>query len=188
MILCPAHGKALAPNASGQNYLCPNGCSFPSPAPGVVDLLPEQRAQDQTSEHYSLQWGSDVDFASFYRSNPDALSVMTSKQMGWPALIARIREQSNLGRVRLLDAACGYGGLFQDLFAKPAPAGLNYLGADIHGALMTIRRPDAVEPDRSSSCVGISPIRFRPMRCSTSLFVVPPSTTQSIPARRFAAL
>ena len=149
MILCPAHGKALAPNASGQNYLCPNGCSFPSPAPGVVDLLPEQRAQDQTSEHYSLQWGSDVDFASFYRSNPDALSVMTSKQMGWPALIARIREQSNLGRVRLLDAACGYGGLFQDLFAQPAPAGLNYLGADIHGALMTIRRPDAVEPDRS---------------------------------------
>jgi SAM-dependent methyltransferase len=149
MILCPTHGVALFPDPSGHSFLCPNGCGFPALAPGIVDLLPKQQAQDQTSDHYSLQWGSDVDFASFYRSNPDALSVMTSKQMGWPNLIERIRDQSNLRRVRLLDAACGYGGLFQDLFASPAPSGLKYLGVDIHGALPAIRRPDKVDLDRA---------------------------------------
>jgi arsenite methyltransferase len=145
MILCPTHGVALASEASGRTYRCSSGCLFPSPAPGVIDLLPERQGDDKTSEHYSLQWGAEVDFASFYRSNPDALSVMTSKQMGWPGLIERIRALPSSKPVKLLDAACGYGGLFQDLFAPAMPEGLSYLGADIHGALATIKRPDGVD-------------------------------------------
>jgi arsenite methyltransferase len=149
MILCPTHGSSLVSEASGRNYHCSSGCRFPSPAPGVIDLLPERRSDDQTSEHYSLQWGAEVDFASFYRSNPDALSVMTSKQMGWPGLIERIRALANSKQVRLLDAACGYGGLFQDLFASAAPSRLTYLGADIHGSLATINRPDMIDAKRA---------------------------------------
>ena len=150
MILCPTHRTGLTVDSTGRHYLCLAGCSFLAPAPGVIDLLPQDRSSDQTSKHYSLQWGSDVDFASFCKTNPDALSVMTSKQMGWPSLVERIREQSFKGSVRLLDAACGYGGLFQDLFAPPGAVGLNYLGADIHQALSTIQRPNDVGPDRAS--------------------------------------
>ena len=149
MILCPTHGSELVSETSSRNYRCSSGCSFLSPAPGVIDLLPERRSDDQTSEHYSLQWGAEVDFASFYRSNPDALSVMTSKQMGWPRLIERIRALANSKKVSLLDAACGYGGLFQDLFASVAPGGLTYLGADIHGSLAAISRPDTIDSKRA---------------------------------------
>lgn len=149
MLLCPTHGTGLAADAAGNRCHCRAGCTFDAPAPGVIDLLSKQRTSDQTSAHYSVQWGGDVDFASFYRDNPDALSVMTSKQMGWPTLIQAIRERSSRTSVKFLDAACGYGGLFQDLFALPAPAKLSYLGADIHGALSSIKRPDDVGPDRA---------------------------------------
>src|SRR5688572_9805777 len=102
-----------------------------------------------TSDHYSLQWGPDVDFASFYREKRDELTAMTSRQMGWPALIDRIRDRARSEPVSLLDAECGYGGQFGDLFHAPAPAQLTYLGVDIHGALGAIARPVGAGPDRA---------------------------------------
>ena len=103
-----------------------------------------------TADHYSLQWGPEIDFASFYKEKRADLSAMTSRQMGWPALIDRIRDRARREPVRLFDAACGYGGLFMDLFEAPAPAGLTYVGADIHGALGSIKRPEGAGPDRAT--------------------------------------
>lgn len=149
MIRCPEHHALLELNRSGTHAACPVGCEFPVPGPGVVDLLANRRPADQTCEHYSLQWGPEVDFAGFYRKQPGALSVMTSKQMGWPDLIERIRKRARSQPVHLLDAACGYGGLFMDVFASPIPEYLRYVGADIHGALNAIQRPSGVGPDRA---------------------------------------
>ena len=148
LINCPAHGDPLVFEPGGSRYVCPRGCAFASPAAGVVELIGQ--AANLTSDHYSLQWGPEVDFASFYRQQRDGLSAMTSRQMGWPALIDSIRRRSAGGLVRLLDAACGYGGLFADLFEAPAPGGLTYVGVDIHGALSSIVRPEGAGPDRAT--------------------------------------
>jgi SAM-dependent methyltransferase len=149
LIRCPDHAAPLTFSPLGDEFVCPSGCHFASPAPGVIDLLSDTRGADQTSEHYSLQWGPDVDFASFYRTHPEALSAMTSKQMGWPNLIDRVRARAGLEELWLFDAACGYGGLLMDLFAPPAPVGLHYVGADIHGALSAIMRPGGTGPERA---------------------------------------
>ena len=146
MIHCLVHAAPLSP-VDGSLYTCPQGCRFPALAAGVIDLLGE--TSTLTADHYSLQWGPKVDFASFYRDKRDELSAMTSRQMGWPALIDRIRDRARRERVHLLDAACGYGGLFMDLFQAPLPGGLTYLGVDIHGALASIARPDGADPDRA---------------------------------------
>jgi SAM-dependent methyltransferase len=148
-ILCPKHIALLAADPSGVRFVCPAGCSFLSPVPGVINLLPAHEPPNETSDHYSLQWGAEVDFASFYRSHPQALSVMTSKQMGWPGLVERVRSKAREGRVQVFDAACGYGGLLMDLFARPVPDGLQYIGADIHEALPFIERPEDIGPERA---------------------------------------
>jgi SAM-dependent methyltransferase len=149
MIQCPEHQLLLERAQNSAQASCPNGCHFASPMAGYTDLLSGRATSDQTSEHYSLQWGPDVDFASFYRERPEALSVMTSKQMGWPDLIRRVRERGANRPTFLLDAACGYGGLFMDLFAELAPEHLRYVGADIHGALPSIKRPAGIDATRA---------------------------------------
>lgn len=149
MIQCPNHGVSLVRAHASQSAVCSQGCVYSSPASGYIDLLSDRASGDQTSDHYSLQWGPEVDFASFYRGRPEALSVMTSKQMGWPGLIRRVRERGSLEHVELLDAACGYGGLFMDLFAEPVPKQLRYLGADIHGALGSVKKPVGLGTDQA---------------------------------------
>lgn len=146
VIVCPIHRLPLV-MADGWS-VCPRDCRYPIIAPGVVDLLGDRAIQ--TADHYSLQWGPGVDFASFYKNNRPQLNAMTSRQMGWPALIDRIRARARTERVRLFDAACGYGGVFMDLFEAPAPEGLTYVGADIHGALPSIRRLEGAEPHRAA--------------------------------------
>ena len=148
-ILCPIHHSILIADSTTSQYVCASGCIFPATAVGVADLMAGATTADQTAEHYSLQWGSEIDFASFYAKQPEALSAMTSKQMGWPVLVERIRTRARSEPVQLLDAACGYGGLFADLFASPAPGGLKYLGADIHSALQTIQRPKGAGPEQA---------------------------------------
>lgn len=148
MILCPEHNTPLEPAADGSGFVCPAGCRYPSPGPNVVDLLRPEALTEATANHYSLQWGGEVDFAAFYRQNQAATKVMTSKQMGWPRLIDEIRTRAAGEPLSLFDAACGYGGLFMDLFSDPAPAHLTYTGADIHGALGHIRQPEKLAPSR----------------------------------------
>jgi SAM-dependent methyltransferase len=112
---------------------------------GVVDLLGrDDTAAELTARHYDLQWNREIDFLSFLKGNPEALRYMPSGQLGWPELIGRIRAQAKDRPILVYDAACGYGGLFTELFAAPIPEGLAYLGADIHANLADIKRPDGV--------------------------------------------
>jgi len=142
---CPRDGSALRLDAGAKAYVCALGCRYAAPRPDVVEL--HDSIANATSDHYTLQWGAEVDFASFYRDQRAARRAMTSSQMGWPRLIARVRARAAAAPVRLFDAACGYGGLFMDLFEAPAPALLQYVGADIHSALPVIDRPVSLPPD-----------------------------------------
>lgn len=112
---------------------------------GVADLLgPDGTPPNTTADHYTEQWGPDINFLQFIKANPQALEHMPSGQMGWPALFKKIRGDAESRTVLVYDAACGYGGIFAQLFADPVPSGLRYIGADIHGSLATIERPPAV--------------------------------------------
>jgi len=117
---------------------------------GVVDLLGQDDASAElTARHYDLQWNREIDFLSFLKGNPEVLRYMPSGQLGWPELIGRIRAQAKDRRTLVYDAACGYGGLFTQLFAAPIPQGLGYLGADIHANLADIERPDGASHARA---------------------------------------
>ena len=108
---------------------------------GVLDLvgIPNDEA---TADHYELQSSGEVEFQNFARANPQAMQATPGKQMGWPRFFHEIREMARSHEVRVYDAACGFGGLVDEFFADPIPQGLIYLGADIHGSLADIRRPD----------------------------------------------
>jgi SAM-dependent methyltransferase len=112
---------------------------------GIADLLPDgDKMMDRTADHYSEQWGEKIDFLSFIKANPDALQHMPSGQLGWPDLLTRIRMESEANEVFVYDAACGYGGIFTQLFAAPLPCHLRYLGVDIHKSMSNIERPPGV--------------------------------------------
>src|SRR6476469_2877461 len=95
----------------------------------------------KTANHYTKQWGSDLDFKSFVKANPEAAKVMPARQLPWADLFERIRGEASSRPVRVYDAACGFGDVMNSLTADPNPAGLSYLGVDLHGALDTITRP-----------------------------------------------
>jgi SAM-dependent methyltransferase len=140
------------------NLRLPDGSTVPMPATdgvistaygysqrqkdGVANLLDDgNEMPNTTAEHYTQQWGPGISFLQFIKTNPQALSHMPSGQLGWPDLLSRIRSEANKRDILVYDAACGYGGLFSQLFAEPAPQRLRYLGADIHNSLATIERP-----------------------------------------------
>jgi SAM-dependent methyltransferase len=95
----------------------------------------------QTAAHYTKQWGADLDFQNFVKSNPEAAKAMPSRQLPWEDLFARIRSDASSRRVRVYDAACGFGDIMNKLTASPNPEGLVYFGMDLHGSLDDIERP-----------------------------------------------
>lgn len=111
----------------------------------VLDLV-EQPADQATASHYELQWGPEVGFQNFAHSNPQALQVTPGKQLGWPRFFSEVREAARTKVVRVYDAACGFGGVLDELFADPIPEGLVYLGADMHGSLTNVKRPQGAAP------------------------------------------
>ena len=95
----------------------------------------------RTVEHYSHQWGAAVGFQEFARCNSgrDGIDARPSIGLVRPVRTytrARLRDPT-----RVYDAACGFGGIMDELFRDPVPEHLLYVGADIHGALGEIRLP-----------------------------------------------
>lgn len=98
-------------------------------------------AVGRTAEHYTKQWGTELDFKTFVEKNPEAAMVMPGRQLPWQALFDRIRQRAQTEDVSVLDAACGFGDILRSLTADPNPSRLRYVGADIHGSLDSIVRP-----------------------------------------------
>jgi SAM-dependent methyltransferase len=97
---------------------------------------------DQTADHYTKQWGGELDFKSFVKDNPEAAKAMPGRQLPWGELFDIIRSEAADEEISVYDAACGFGDILQQLTVSPIPRGLRYLGADIHNALDQIDRPD----------------------------------------------
>lgn len=95
----------------------------------------------QTADHYSKQWGKDLNYQGFVEANPDAALVMPGRQLGWADYFDEIRSRASGGPISVLDAACGFGDVTRRLYEAPTPAHLTYVGADIHGSLDTIDAP-----------------------------------------------
>ncbi len=135
---CPGCRSALPLPAPGSSrWTCP-GCRRQGPAAlGYLDLLGEDH-RDATGDHYSLQWGETLGFLEFLQEHPGAKRVMPSADLGWNALFATIRERAQRQPVRVYDAACGFGGIADALLRDAGGSRLEYVGADIHGALADI--------------------------------------------------
>src|SRR5262245_16855886 len=141
---CPDGSETPFPERDGDLH-----CNFGNPvvqSNGVLDLIGDARQSAGTANHYTTQWASGIAVPQFLKSRPEALKHMPSGQMGWPDLFARIRDRARLKATLVLDAACGYGGIFTQLFADPIPPHLRYLGADVHRELGTIERPTNLPP------------------------------------------
>ncbi len=99
---------------------------------------------DQTAGHYSDQWGSEKGFLEFIQSNPQAKLVMPAAKLGWDRLFDRIRSDAANEDIYVYDAACGFGGIANELVDDTTSGHMHYIGADIHGSLGDIipRIPD----------------------------------------------
>lgn len=139
---CPGCGAANTfVKVKGSSHECQRCGNILSVEEGFADLLGPGR--DATSEHYTLQWGPEKNFLNFLRNNPSARKVMPGAQMGWNDLFAEIRAHARAARqapVHVYDAACGFGGIAEELIDESTAAGLAYLGADIHLALRDVLR------------------------------------------------
>lgn len=137
--LCSECGNVLAfvGGAESSCWRCEN-CSFSAGGnTHLIDLLGDET--NQTSEHYSKQWGQELGFLDFIKGKPSAKSVMPAARLGWDRIFARIRELASHTPVAVFDAACGFGGLASELINEQTSRHLTYVGADIHSSLNGIR-------------------------------------------------
>ncbi len=91
-----------------------------------------------TSEHYSLQWGEQINFFDFIQNRPEMKKITPSEQLGWPKIFAEIRELAEKQSMCVYDAACGWGGIALELITEKTKNQLTYIGADIHSNLASI--------------------------------------------------
>jgi SAM-dependent methyltransferase len=144
--VCPDHRDTLLHKMDNGDYHC-KICARIFPTRPVLDLMDRPPDGIQTADHYTLQWGRPLGFIDFLAENKQAEKVTMGKRLAWPRLFDRMRHEAESKTITVYDAACGRGAIFFDLFADPVPAGMRYVGADIHGSLTDIRRPNGVEVD-----------------------------------------
>jgi SAM-dependent methyltransferase len=100
----------------------------------------------RTADHYSRQWGRELNFQRFVAANPEVVGkVLMGRQLGWLDLFERIRCEAASKPVALYEAACGFADVARLLFADPPPPHLDYVGVDIHNSLDTIEPPPAAK-------------------------------------------
>ena len=107
----------------------------------VYQAVQHDKDSEKTAAHYSKQWGTDLDFKGFVKSNPQAAMLMPARQLPWSELFDRIRTQAVTRLIKVYDAGCGFGDVMNALTAPPNPAALRHLGVDLHDALGTIDYP-----------------------------------------------
>ncbi len=131
-INCPKCGLKLS-----ENKECA-GCSLkvPNLEACYIDLIPDKKTE--TAAHYSKQWGSEKGFLKFLQDQPASKKVLASAALGWDSIFEEIRSLATLGPVSVFDAACGFGGIANEIVNADTYGSLSYVGADIHGALSDI--------------------------------------------------
>jgi SAM-dependent methyltransferase len=142
-----------------------------------------QEYVEKTANHYTKQWGPELDFKNFVKTNPEAVKVLPARQLPWSELFARIRAQASARPVHVYDAACGFGDIMTSLTAEPNPTGLTYLGVDLHDALNTIARPSnavMVQGDITSPVDGCGPFDFILCRAAIHHTPDPPATYRTL--------
>jgi SAM-dependent methyltransferase len=134
--LCDAPLTQTAANSDAPSWKC-DACGHTVAADsGSIDLTVDQPTT--TAAHYSVQWGEDMGFLDYIRQNPQAKKIMASAQLGWDRLFASIKDKATREPVYVYDAACGYGGIPNELVTDATVQHLRYVGADIHDALAVI--------------------------------------------------
>jgi hypothetical protein len=76
------------------------------------------------------------------------MELMPRRQLAWLDLFERIRRRASVTLTRIYYAACGFGGILDELFRDPVPNYLLYVGADIHGAVGDIKLPKRARDDQ----------------------------------------
>lgn len=147
-LVCPDHREIELKKTDSTHYQCEK-CGRLFPVEPILDLMDKPPTKIQTADHYTLQWGRPLGFIDFLAENKPAEKVTMGKRLAWPRLFDRMRQEAKDRTITVYDAACGRGAIFFDLFADPVSEGMRYVGADIHGALSDIRRPDGVGADRA---------------------------------------
>jgi SAM-dependent methyltransferase len=135
MVVCPACLVGTLAACENGGWRCPSCGQRYDGTTAFVDLLGPDTTQ--TGDHYTLQWGGDLDFAGFLQANPTAASVMPASQLGWSRLLGEIAERAATAPVAVYDAGCGFGSVAEALAAQTHPPTL-YVGADVHGSLPAI--------------------------------------------------
>src|SRR5258706_2665891 len=147
-----------------------------------------QDAIDRTADHYSKQWGKEINFQDFVEANPDAASAMPGRQLGWTDLFLRIRAAAAIKPTSVYDAGCGFGNIARRLLADPCQRQLDYLGADIHRALSAIDAPRSARIIQADMCRPLPGGRsFDFIVCRAALHHTPdPAQTYSTLASQLA--
>jgi arsenite methyltransferase len=134
MVVCPVCRAGSLALDGGAAWRCPFCGRVYDGTPAFIDLLGPDATQ--TAEHYTLQWGGELNFAEFVRANPAAASVMPGSQLGWGRLLDEIAERAASAPVAVYDAGCGFGAIAETLAKTHPPA--RYVGADLHRSLPAI--------------------------------------------------
>lgn len=129
-------GTLLRPTIDEPTWRCPQ-CRFVAGGNRAYAELIKPDG-DATANHYTLQWGGKLGFLEFIRNNPAAKATMPGSRMGWPALFREIRARAKEKPTWVYDAACGFGGIANELIDKDTTRYLVYVGADIHSALQVL--------------------------------------------------
>jgi SAM-dependent methyltransferase len=138
-VLCPNCAANLVPagvavdSTESAVWRCA-ACGFVAPGNSTYVAL-ESADGDSTSDHYSIQWGIELGFLDFIKTQPKAKSVMPAAQLGWDRLFREIRAEAAKRPVWVYDAACGFGGIANEIVDDSTRTYLRYVGADIHGSL-----------------------------------------------------
>jgi SAM-dependent methyltransferase len=133
-ITCPSCETPLFHH--DQHWSCPK-CLFG--AKGKRDYIDFIGGEgDATAVHYSLQWGPKLGFLEFIQNRPQAKEVMAAARLGWNRLFKEIKKRAKSEVIYLYDAACGFGGIANEIIDDATIRNLVYVGADIHNSLQII--------------------------------------------------
>lgn len=145
--VCPRH-RDQDLTVHGQALSCPV-CGQAASLNPLPDFLGEELEQAQTADHYTLQWSPELGLPARLQQSK-AQKFTAAATLPWEEFFNRLRSEANRRQVFVYDAACGWGSILNSLLAPPAPAGLYYLGADIHNALPQAPIPEGLKPGQAN--------------------------------------